>query len=282
MIRIPELVTEAGRENQMTSILVGYGAMLAVGLLLGVIGGGGSILTLPILVYLLGISPTLASGYSLFIVGVTALFGAFNYARLQLIDYRTGAIFAFPSFIGVYLTRKLVVPSIPDDFVIAAGVSLSRDGLIMTVFALVMLVAAVAMLRKSEFNRSKTQSKYFLAIIGLEGLVVGAVTGFVGAGGGFLIIPALVMLAGLEMKKAVGTSLMIISFKSIFGFLGELGNGYNIDYSVLIWSTVLGVIGIFVGARIARNIGAEILKTSFGWFVLAMGAFILVNQLLFS
>lgn len=263
-------------------ILLGYLAMLAVGMLLGIIGGGGSILTLPILVYLLGISPTLASGYSLFIVGVTALFGAVSYAQMKLIDYRTGIIFAVPSFVGVYLTRKFVVPSIPDSFSIFAGLSVSRDGLIMSVFAVVMLLAAIAMLKKSDYSGQKARTKFFPVIIAIEGLIVGGVTGFVGAGGGFLIIPALVMLAGLDMKRAVGTSLMIIAVKSIFGFLGELGNGYAIDYSVLILSTVLAVAGIFGGARLTRKIDAKTLKPAFGWFVLAMGTLILGKQILFS
>lgn len=265
----------------MTVTLFGYSSMLIVGLLLGIIGGGGSILTLPILVYLIGVSPTLASGYSLFIVGITSLFGAFNYARMQLIDYKTGAVFALPAFLGVYLTRKFVIPSIPDA-VVVLGASISRDGLIMSVFAFVMLLAAIAMLRSSEYGATNERSKYFTLIVSVEGLLVGGITGFVGAGGGFLIIPALVMLAGLDMKRAVGTSLMIISVKSIFGFLGELGNGYSIDYSILILSTVLAVVGIFIGSRLARNIDAKTLKPAFGWFVLIMGILILGNQILFT
>jgi hypothetical protein len=262
--------------------VLGYLAMVVVGISLGLIGGGGSILTLPILVYMFDVPPTLATGYSLFIVGASALVGAFRYGQQQLIDYRVGVIFAIPAFLGVYLARSFLVPALPDVIFSLGDWTMTNDGLIMMVFALVMLLASVSMIRRKpvggdpEKEHKLTLGRY--SLVGLEGLVVGGVTGFVGAGGGFLIIPALVFLTGLPIKRAIGTSLMIIAAKSLFGFTGDIQAGQPIDWGFLVAVTLTATIGIFVGAYLVRLVPSEKLKPAFGWFVLIMGGVILVMQ----
>jgi uncharacterized protein len=230
--------------------LLGYIASIFMGLSLGMIGGGGSILTVPILVYLFGIEPVLATAYSLFIVGLTAMFGGFGYLKKGEVDLKTGFIFAVPSFIGVYLTRRFVVPSLPDPVFSLGAVEISKSLLIMLVFALLMLTASVSMIKtkkpETKPNVPLAPAKKF-GLISLEGLLVGGVTGFVGAGGGFLIIPALVLLVGMPMKIAVGTSLFIIAAKSLIGFVGDLQGAAVIDWKLMLTVAAIAVVGLYLG-----------------------------------
>lgn len=253
-----------------------------MGLSLGLIGGGGSILTVPILVYLFHIEPVQATGYSLFIVGLTALFGGIDYARKGLIDFRTGFTFALPSFLGVYLARAYLVPAIPDEIASIAQLHLTKNLLIMVVFALLMIVASVSMIRQGNgvcTRRAVLKPGTRVALIGIEGLVIGGITGLVGAGGGFLIIPALVVLTGLSMSMAVGTSLMIIAIKSLFGFAGDLHHGAQVSWPFLLTIAAIAVTGIFVGSALAKFVPEAKLKKTFGVFVLTMGTLILIQQL---
>lgn len=265
------------------SIIFGFACAIIIGTSLGLIGGGGSILTLPVLAYLFHIDAVLGTAYSLFVVGITSLVGAINFHRKQLIDYRTALVFAVPSLIAVYSTRRYIVPAIPEQLGSLAGIDLSRDLLIMLLFAVVMLIAAFSMIRKKKTTAdakksASTARKFNYPVIMLEGLLVGLVTGLVGAGGGFLIIPALVLLAGLPMKKAIGTSLLIIAAKSLIGFLGDVGNP-NIDWSFLLAFSGLSIVGILLGTWLSKFIPGAKLKTAFGWFVLVMGVFIITKEL---
>ncbi len=262
----------------------GYVAAVAMGISLGLIGGGGSILTVPTLVYLMSISPVLSTSYSLFVVGTTALAGSVSYMRKGLVNYRTGLVFGIPSIIAVYLTRKFLVPMMPDVLFTIQGFAMTKDIFVLVLFAVLMVFASVSMIRKrskreegSTANGQVPISRY--GVVLLEGLIVGTLTGFVGAGGGFLIIPALVLFAGLPMKEAVGTSLLIIAAKSLIGFTGDLGS-QPIDWTFMLGFTAIAVVGTFIGSYIARFITDEKLKPIFGWFVLAMGTYILVKELL--
>jgi len=266
--------------------ILGYLGALLTGVSLGLVGGGGSILIVPVLVYLFSVSPSTATAYSLFVVGVASIFGAIGYAKKGLIDYRTAMVFSLPAFVGVFAARRFVVPNLPEEIFSYGSVVVSKDILIMMVFALVMLVASYSMIRKSknvasepEDGETEGQVKYNYKLIALEGFAVGAVTGFVGAGGGFLIVPALVMLANLPMKKAVGTSLMIISAKSLFGFLGDVTGNTVIDWNFLSVITLTSVAGIFLGNYLSNFIPGKKLKPAFGWFVLVMGNYILLKQI---
>ena len=266
----------------LTVTILGYLASILIGVSLGLIGGGGSILTVPVLVYLLGLNPVLSTAYSLFVVGATSLVGSFTYMKKGLVNYRAALVFAIPSFITVFLTRKFVVPAIPDPVFTIGDFMLSKGAGIMGLFALIMLAAAFSMIRhkdKSDSDSGTQAIQFNYPLIALEGAAVGLLTGLVGAGGGFLIIPALVLLARIPMKMAVGTSLLIIAAKSLIGFLGDIGQ-QAIDWNFLAIFTSLSVVGIFLGSYLTRFIPGEKLKRLFGWFVLAMAVFILWKEFL--
>ncbi|NRA91099.1 MAG: sulfite exporter TauE/SafE family protein [Psychroserpens sp.] len=259
--------------------LLGYFGALIIGIVLGLIGGGGSILTVPILVYLLYINPVTATAYSLFVVGVSALVGAFRNMQKGLVDFRTAIVFAIPAFIAVYATRKFLVPAIPEELFTVGDFIMTRDIAIMLFFAMVMLLASVSMIRnKREETDEQSEISYNYPLIVVEGLVVGVLTGIVGAGGGFLIIPALVLLAKLPMKKAVATSLFIIAIKSLIGFIGDVEN-LEIDWYFLLSFTAISVVGIFLGIYFNKFIEGKKLKKGFGWFVLIMGVYIIYKEL---
>ncbi|WP_337043718.1 sulfite exporter TauE/SafE family protein [Emticicia sp. 17c] len=263
------------------SEIVGFSSSVLIGVSLGLIGGGGSILTLPVLVYLLNVNPVLSTAYSLFVVGTTSLVGSASYMKKRLVNYRAALVFAIPSFISVFLTRKYLVPAIPDPILHLGGFAISKNVGIMVFFALIMLAASYSMIKSKQ--EEKTDDEQVLTfnypMIALEGGLVGILTGIVGAGGGFLIIPALVLFAKLPMKSAVGTSLLIIAAKSLIGFLGDLSN-LEVDWVFLFEFTTLSVVGIFVGSYLSRFVTGAKLKKSFGWFVLAMGAYIIIKELI--
>ncbi len=258
--------------------ILGYAGALCIGIVLGLIGGGGSILTVPILVYLLYLNPVTATAYSLFVVGVSALVGAIQNIRKGLVDFRTAIVFAIPAFIAVYATRKFIVPSIPDRLFSIGDFVVTKDIGIMTFFAIIMLLASISMIRSKRKEECKeTVVRYNYPIIMIEGIVIGVLTGIVGAGGGFLIIPALVILAKLPMKKAVATSLLIIAIKSLIGFIGDIEN-LTIDWPFLLRFTSLSVVGIFIGTWLSTFIDGKKLKKGFGWFVLVMGIYIMIKE----
>lgn len=258
--------------------IFGYVGALLIGIVLGLIGGGGSILTVPIFVYLFAANPVTATAYSLFVVGVSALVGAFQNFKKKLVDFKTAFVFATPAFIAVYSTRKFIVPAIPDTLFHIGEFTITKNIGIMMFFALIMLLASFSMLRnKREEPKEETSITYNYPLIIVEGFVIGILTGLVGAGGGFLIIPALVLLAKLPMKKAVATSLLIIAIKSLIGFIGDVEN-LAIDWNFLLVFTLLSVLGIFVGIWLNQFIQGKKLKKAFGWFVLFMAVYILAKE----
>ena len=262
-------------------VIIGFAAAILIGISLGLIGGGGSILTVPVLVYILGVNPVLATAYSLFVVGSTSLVGAATYMKKGLVNYKTALVFAVPSFIAVFLTRKFLVPALQDPLFTVGEAIITKNIGIMVFFALIMLAASYSMIttKKCVDCDDDEPVAFNFPMIALEGSVVGLITGIVGAGGGFLIIPALVLLAKLPMKMAVGTSLLIIAAKSLIGFLGDLST-QTIDWQLLLIFTALSIVGIFIGSALSKKINEEILKTGFGWFVLVMGIYIITKELL--
>ncbi len=267
----------------MSLEIIGYFAAIIMGLTLGMVGGGGSILTVPILVYLFKIDPILATAYSLFVVGLTALVGGFSYYKRGEVDLKTGFIFAIPSFIGVYLVRSYVIPNLPTNILVLGqfgDIVITKSLLIMLLFAVLMVVASISMIfaKKSQLQKKEFTPVVRALIIGIEGLVVGGVTGFVGAGGGFLIIPALVMLVGLPMKIAVGTSLVIIAAKSLIGFMGDIQHQPYIDWALLLTIAAIAITGLFIGVKLSNKVSDKALKKGFGYFVFIMGSFILIDQ----
>ncbi len=262
-------------------MILGYIGALLVGLTLGLMGGGGSILTVPILVYLLGTNPVLATAYSLFVVGATSLVGAFRNMTKGMVDVKVAVIFAIPAFIAVYLTRAYLVPAIPEEIFAIGDFTLTKDLGIMLFFAIIMLAASISMIKGRKKRETTDTPKLNIPLIIIEGVVVGVLTGIVGAGGGFLIIPALVLFANLPMKKAVATSLLIIAAKSLIGFLGDVQN-LTIDWGFLLIFTAVSVVGIFIGIYLNKFINGKSLKKAFGWFVLVMGVYIIIKELFLS
>ncbi|WP_236976277.1 sulfite exporter TauE/SafE family protein [Membranihabitans maritimus] len=268
--------------------IIGFISAAIIGISLGLIGSGGSILTVPVMVYLLHIEPVLATAYSLFVVGVAAFVGGVNYARKKMVNYKTAFVFAIPAFIAVYFTRLVIVPSIPETLINMGDFILKKDMGILLLFAILMVVAAYSMIKngasqeKIDVTGDETKPVFNFPMIILEGMIVGVVTGLVGAGGGFLIIPALVLFAKLPMKIAVGTSLFIISIKSLIGFMGDVQADQPIDWGFLLTFSTIAAIGIFFGSFLATKIDGKKLQKGFGWFVLAMGIYMIIKELLLN
>ncbi len=255
--------------------IFGYIGALVLGVILGLMGSGGSLMAVPIFAYLFHISPITTTAYSLFVVGTSASVGAFQNFKRGLVDYRIALVLGIPAFITVYMVRKFLVPLIPQELFTIQNFVLKRDMAIMVLFAILMLCASISMIKKKDLKVDGTKSvKYNYPIIVLEGILVGALTGIVGIGGGFLIIPVLVLWVKLSMKKAVATSLFIISLKSLIGFTGDLGN-LEVNWSFLLSFTAVSIVGIGLGLYLSSFIEGENLKKTFGWLVLivAMGIF---------
>lgn len=256
--------------------LLGYLGALIVGLVLGLVGGGGSILTVPLLVYLLGYNPVIATAYSLFVVGTSSMVGTYQKHRKGLVDFKTGLAFSFPSFLAVYLSRRYLVPWIPDTIFSMGNYSLTKDMGIMIFFSIIMLLAAFSMIKKGKEDHmiSKKQAYYKTFI---QGLAIGTITGLIGAGGGFLYVPALVIWANIPMKKAVGTSLIIVTINSLIGFIGDIQT-LDIEWLFLFSFTLIAIIGIILGVFLSKFISGQKLKKSFGYFVLLMAIYIIYKE----
>ena len=255
---------------------LGYLLSIVIGLSLGLIGGGGSILAVPILVYLFKINPEHATSYSLFIVGITAMFGSYSHYKLGNLRVKAALIFAVPSVLSLLFVRDFIMPKIPAILFTINDFEVSKNLIIMVVFAFLMMAASVSMIRESSSNKIiKGDGTLRIAVIGL---LVGFITGFLGAGGGFLIIPALLFLANLPMKQAIGTSLLIIFINSIIGFGGDVINGIAINYNLLFTISAIALVGMFIGTHLSKKIDGAKLKPAFGWFVLLMGIYIIIKE----
>ncbi|TYA92153.1 sulfite exporter TauE/SafE family protein [Seonamhaeicola marinus] len=256
--------------------ILGYLGALIVGLVLGLIGGGGSILTVPLLVYLLGFNPIIATAYSLFVVGSTSLVGTIQKYKKGLVDVKTGLAFSFPSFVAVYLSRRYLVPNIPNTIFSFGDYILTKEMGIMIFFSIIMLISSISMIKnKKEINVSKENQAYYKTFI--QGLIIGTITGLIGAGGGFLYVPALVLWANIPMKRAVGTSLIIVTINSLIGFIGDVQT-LEIDWAFLIAFTITSIIGILIGVYLSKFISSKKLKKSFGVFTLIMAIYIVYRE----
>jgi len=263
----------------LETLIFGYFGAVFTGLVLGLLGGGGSILTLPIMVYLFHLNPVTATAYSLFVVGTTSLTGAINNYRKKLVELKTGLVFAFPAFVVVYCVRKFLIPLLPEIFFQSESFQIHRDFAIMTFFGLIMAITSVIMIRsKGDTIPNLRISVLHYRLLILQGILVGLIAGLIGAGGGFLIIPTLVWFGKLPMKRAIATSLLIIAINSLIGFLGDLQN-IEIDWAFLLIFTSLSIFGIFIGMYFSNKIDGKKLKRWFGWFVLSMAIFIIYKEL---
>jgi uncharacterized membrane protein YfcA len=261
-------------------IIIGYLAAILIGVSLGLIGGGGSILTLPAMVYLFGLSPLAATSYSLFVVGSTSLVGAYINFRKGLISIKTGLLFGSISIVTVYTIRKWVLPAIPDNLFQVGDIVITKAAATMVFFALLMLFAAVKMIRGQKkvasiasIDRSNWRS------VTAYGVLIGLLTGLLGIGGGFILIPTLVLLVKIPMKKAIGTSLFIIALNAFIGFVGDQGHTF-INWPFLLIITLIAIAGMFAGTMVGQRIAGEKLKQGFGWSIALIGSFILLKELL--
>lgn len=258
-------------------LFLGSLASIFIGVSLGMVGGGGSILTVPILVYLFSVPVVLATSYSLWIVGFTSLIWGIKYAQNGMVHLKRVIVFGIPAVIGVFATRRWVLPNMPD--IHFGNIIITKDIILLFVFAILMVMASYSMIRKQKKVEKWDNIKYGFLILIIEGIVTGAITGLVGAGGGFLIIPALVMIEKMPMKEAIGTSLFIIAMKSLIGFFAEIWS-LEIDWYFLINITLLTTLGIFFGQIFAKKISGDALKPIFWWFVLVLGSLILTKEII--
>lgn len=262
----------------------GYIAAILIGISLGMVGSGGSILTVPVLVYLMHVNPLLATTSSLFIVGTTSLVGGIRAYLKKLVDFKTITEFGIPSIFSIFITRHYLLPALPDYFFTIGSLAITKDIFLMIVFAVLMLVASFSVifsnLTEESAENSSEKRKYTPVLLILLGLGVGLITGMLGAGGGFLIIPSLVLFVRLPMKTAVGTSLLIIAINSLFGFLFSLKQ-FEYNWTLLLTFTLLAIAGIFIGARLANKISGTALRKGFGWFILVMGLYIIAKEIFF-
>ena len=257
--------------------IIGYISAIIIGIILSLVGSGGSILTIPVLVYIFTIEPILATTYSLFIVGVTAFFGAIKNIKKGNVDFKIGLIFTLPSLLSIYFTRRFILPSLPQKIKITENFYYKTNELILIFLSMIMVLTAVSMIIKKNINTIKKEINYFIIII--EGLIIGLVTGLIGTGGGFLIIPILVLFGGLSMKKAIGTSLIIIFLKSLIGIIGDFQLSLNIDWPFLLSFSCFSLLGVFIGLYISKFITGEKLKKIFSYFILSIAVFIFLKEL---
>ncbi|SEH63228.1 hypothetical protein SAMN02927937_00579 [Paenimyroides aquimaris] len=266
---------------QKSMDIAGYSASIFIGISLGLIGGGGSILTVPVLVYLFSLDAVLATAYSLFIVGSTSVVGSFSYFKKGLVNIKTAIVFGIPSIAAIFLTREYLLPAIPQDVFTIGSYTVTKNMLLMLLFAVLMIVTSYSMIKKERQKNEEALQKQplnYLQIL-LQGIFIGVITGLIGAGGGFLIIPALVNLLKLPMKTAVGTSLVIISINSLMGFLFSLSHT-SVQWGFLLSIAAIAIIGILIGSYLSTKIKANKLKPAFGWFVLVMGIYIVIKETL--
>jgi uncharacterized membrane protein YfcA len=258
---------------------------LLIGIILGLIGGGGSILSVPVLVYLMHYPAEEATGYSLFIVGLTSLIGGFAFIKRGDISFESLIQFAIPSLITVFFVRKFLIPALPQVFFIVGDFAVTKQIFIMTLFAVLILFSSYSMIKKQEKDYrndamweefSKSPIRIYFVI--LLAILVGFLTGFVGAGGGFIIVPVLLFFIRVPVKKSIGTSLCIIAINSLVGFTGNLGH-LDINWHLLLITSSICVSGILVGNMISIRISAHKLKPAFGWFTLIVGIFVIVKEL---
>ncbi|MDT8411018.1 MAG: sulfite exporter TauE/SafE family protein [Vicingaceae bacterium] len=261
--------------------IIGYIAAIFVGITLGLVGSGG-FLALPILVYLFHIiDPEIATAYSLFLVGVVSFVGVFLKNKQGYVNYKTAIYFGVPTVIAIFLTRKFLMPAIPETIFSINQFVITKRLIVMSLLAITMMISSYFMIGNKKTENELPLNKKNKTLNFLGGMIIGSLSGIVGIGGGFVIVPALLKIGNLPMKMAVGTSLLIVALNSAFGFLGSVSH-FQIDWKLLILFSLFSVLGMLIGNYISKNVNGKHLKLSFGWFVLLTGAVIMINELFFT
>jgi hypothetical protein len=264
-------------------IFLGYILGILIGICLGMLGAGGAVLTIPVLVYIMHVEPFLATTYSLFIVGTTAFIGATDYVRKKQYNAKAILFFGIPSIISVFITARYLVPLTPENLFYVGHYPVTKNVGLMIVFAFFMFVSSFAMMRS--YRRIKQEEiqqagRYRYGLILLQGVLVGFIIAPLCAGGGFLIIPALVLLCKLPMKQAVGSSLILITLNSAVGFLGKLSPDIYIDWNFLLTFSSFTITGILTGIYLLRYITGQRLRYIFAWFILLIGVVVLTQEII--
>ena len=255
-----------------------FAASLAIGLSLGLIGAGGSILTIPVFVYVLKKDPLSSGVYSMFVVGTSALAGSIQSMFNKLVDFKTTLAFGIPSVVGVLIARKLIFPSIPEQLFFTESFIISKEVAFMLCLAGLMFLSAFRMLKPAmSGTQLATVEQPAMTLLLLRGLLVGILTGLLGIGGGFLIVPALYFWAGLPVKQAIGTALLIITTNSLFSFLTSYSS-MDLDWLLLLKFSLGAVAGIVIGTKLSAKISGDWLKKIFGWFILTVSCYIVYKQ----
>jgi len=257
---------------------IGFFGAFLTGIVIGLFGGGGSILAVPIFVYLFKLNPVIATSYSMFVVGSSAAIGTLINIKKKLIEYKTAVVFTLPALVSVFLTRRFLIPNIPDTLLSFESFDITKEMGLMLFFSSIIILSSILMIRNSLGVATKTTTKKNYGLLIFIGLGVGVLTGLLGAGGGFIIVPALVMFARLTIKQAVGTSLIIITFNSLIGFSSDLSI-LEIEWDFLMLFTALSISGIFVGTYISNYVRESTLKTNFARFMIVMAVVIIFKEL---
>ncbi|HWB63130.1 MAG TPA: sulfite exporter TauE/SafE family protein [Chitinophagales bacterium] len=262
--------------------IFGYIGALCTGLVLGLMGGGGGLLAIPILVYLFGVEASVATGYSLFLVALTASSGAFQNIRKKMVDYHAAFYYGLPSVITLYIMRRYVMPAIPKALFTVGNYTVQKNQLILFALAIVMFAAAYKMITSDNDVITDEPHKANKLKLATLAVVIGSFLGLVGAGGGFLVMPSLIYFANLPPKKAVGTALVIVSVNSLIGFIGDLGTHTAFNWSFLLTFSFFSISGVFIGHYLAGFIHNHLLKKYFGWFILVVGIWIVIKEAFLS
>jgi uncharacterized membrane protein YfcA len=258
--------------------ILGYLGALLTGVILGLLGGGGALLSIPVLVYLFHIEPQLATSYSLILIGITATSGAYQNIRKKQVDYNAALYYGIPSVIAVYTVRRWVMPNLPKVIFSLDGYAVDKNLFILVILAIVMFAAAYKMITAKPNDTQDEDHKVDHLELAFFAILIGSFLGLVGAGGGFLMVPALIYFANVHTKKAIGTSLLLVAVNSFIGFLGDMRSNVSIDWKFFAIFACFSVAGVFIGHYLTNYIHNDKLKKSFGWFILVTAIFIVVKE----
>jgi len=261
--------------------ILGYIGAFLTGFVLALLGGGGALFSIPVLVYFFHIPASVATGYSLFLVGITATYGAIQNIRKQLIDYNAILHYGVPSTITVYCMRRFVMPALPNVLLTIGGFTLDKNHFILFLLVLVMFIAGYKMITAKETTEQTDKGSGIESLkLSLYAIVVGSFLGIVGAGGGFLMIPALVLFAHIPMRKAIGTSLVLVAANSFIGFLGDIhSNAHQMNVVFLLLFSGFSIAGVIAGNYMHRFVKSNQMKKYFGWFIVLVAVLMLVKEL---
>lgn len=259
--------------------VLGYAGAVLTGLILGLLGGGGALMSIPVLVYLFHIEASVATGYSLFLIGITASVGALQTIRHKLVHMQAVLYYGIPSVITVYSVRRFLIPNLPNTLFTIGSYVVDKNHFILFLLSLVMIIAGYKMIVSQEPEQKELSNAGIDRIkLPLYAILVGAFIGLVGAGGGFLMIPALVYFGNLPMKKAVGTSILLVAINSFVGFLGDVHSSEQMAWSFLFIFSAFSIVGFFIGFYLHRKIPVNVFKKYFGIFLILMAVFIVLKE----